>query len=85
MCALRMYDHDQQGGELIKNPTEFMTNAIKLREEIEKPCSGDHRHVVLIGGGPAKTAQVDPDKMCKPITFGLRDQTNYDRRLVRDL
>ena len=62
-------------------PTGFMTNAIKLAETLRKDCSGDHRHVVLIGGGRAKRAEVYPGELCKQIIFGLRDQMIHDGRL----
>ena len=60
MCAFGMYDYDHQGGGLVKKPTGFMTNASKLAERLERNCSGDHRHVVLIRGGRARRAQVYP-------------------------
>ena len=81
MCAFGMKDRDHQGGELVKKPTGFMTNAVKLAERLAKDCSGDHRHVVLIGGGRARRAQVYPDELCKEIIIGLKDQMYNDGRL----
>ena len=74
MCAFGMYDYDHQGGGLVKKPTGFMTNSIKLTEILEKDCSGDHRHVVLLGGGRARRAQVYPNGLCRRIIIGLRNQ-----------
>ena len=54
MCAFGMVSEDNHGEALVKKPTGFMTNAHKLAEILEKDCSGDHRHVVLIGGGRAR-------------------------------
>ena len=54
-----------------------MSNA----ENIKRDCAGDHRHVVLIGGGRAKRAEVYPGELCKQIIFGSRDQMIYDQRL----
>ena len=85
MCAFGMMDSDHQGGGLVKKATGWMTNAVKIGEELERPCSGDHRHVVLIGGGRAKRAQVYPGELCKAIIFGLRNQMVYDGRLENGL
>ena len=54
MCAFGM----QEGDDLVKKPTGFMTKAAKLAENLKKDCSGDHRHVVLICGGRAKRVEV---------------------------
>ena len=70
MCAFGMYDYDHQGGALVKKPTGFMTNAIKLAEQLNKECSGDHRHIVLLGGGRARRAQVYPNELCRQIVIG---------------
>ena len=58
-----------------------MTNASKLAERLERDCSGDHRHVVLIGGGRARRAQVYPNELCKEMIIGLRDQMVQGQRL----
>ena len=73
MCAFGMIGEDNQGKALVKKPTGFMTNAHKLAEILEKDCSSDHRHVVLIGGGRAKRAQVYPNELCTAIIYGLRN------------
>lgn len=57
-----------------------MTRAIQIAEDLEKPWGGDRRCIVLIGGGTARKAQVYPDKLCKSIMFGLRDQNDYDNK-----
>ena len=56
-------------GHLVKKPTGWMTNAPALAKELAKPCSGDHRHVVLIGGNRARRAQVYPNELCKAIIY----------------
>ena len=58
-----------EGEELVKKPTGFMTNAIKVAENLKRDCAGDHRHVVLIGGGRAKRAEVYLGELCKQIIF----------------
>ena len=73
MCAFGMTDEDSQGRALVKKPTGLMTNACKIAETLANECKGDHRHVVLIGGGRAKRAEVYPNEFCKTIIFGLRD------------
>jgi hypothetical protein len=81
MCAFGMYDYGHQGGTLVKKPTGFMTNAIKLAEQLNKECSGDHRHIVLLGGGRARRAQVYPNELCRQIVIGLRNQMILDQRI----
>ena len=61
-------------------PDQQPTNAIKLAERLERDCSGDHRHVLLLGGGRARRAQAYPDELCRQIIIGLRDQMTYDQR-----
>lgn len=85
MCAFGMNDSDHQGGGLVKKPTGFMTNAIKLAERLEQPCSGDHRHVLLLGGGRARRAQIYPDELCREIIYGLHRQMIYDGRIGHDM
>ena len=77
MCAFGM----TEGNVLVKKPTGFMTNASKIGEILQRDCSGDHRHVVLLGGRRAKRAEVYPGELCKKIIFGLRDQMIHDGRL----
>ena len=55
-----------------------MTNAIELAEQLHKECSGDHRHIVLLGGGRARRAQVYPDELCRQIVIGLRNEMILD-------
>ena len=76
-----MKDEDNNGKGFVKKPTGFMTNACKIADSLEKDCTGDHRHIVLIGGGRARRAQVYPNELCKQIIFGLRDQMIHDGRL----
>ena len=52
---------------------------------MEKDCSGDHRHIVLIGGGRARRAQVYPDELCREIIIGLRNQTVLDGRIGQNM
>jgi len=54
-----------------------------VAEELERPCSGDHRHVVFLGGGTARRAQVHPGGLGKAIISGLRNQILYDGRLEK--
>ena len=57
-----------------------MTNAREIANSLAKPCTGDHRHVVLITGR-AKRAEIYPNELCKEILIGLRDQMIKDGRL----
>lgn len=81
MCAFGIIDSDRHGGRLVKKPIGFMTNAILISQELSKPCSGDHRHVVVLGGVRARRPQVYPGELCKANIFGLSNQMLYDVRL----
>ena len=58
-----------------------MTNAIELADILQKDCSGDHRHMVLLGGGRARRAQVYPNELCRQTIAGLRNQMILDQRI----
>ena len=73
MCAFEMVDCDRQGGEFGKKPTGFMTNAFQIAGDQERPCSGDRRHVVLIGGGRARRAQVYSGELKQELSIWLND------------
>ena len=52
-----------------------------MTDILEKDCSGDHRHVVLLRGGRARRAQVYPNELCRQIITGLRNQVISDQRI----
>ena len=83
MCAFGMTGQDEQGEASVKKPTGFMTSAPLLAKQLEKPCTQDHRHIVL-SGGKAKRCEVYPDQLCKAIVYELRDQMYSDGRMSRE-
>jgi len=87
MCAFGMHDSDHQGGVSVKNANGFMTIAVTSAKESEKPCSGDHRHVVLIGGSRARRGQVYPDELCKSkrISWSGTRRRRQQRVCVQEL
>jgi hypothetical protein len=78
-----MRQEDEQGSALIKKPTGFMTNAPCLADRLSRPCTGDHRHILLMGGR-AKRAEIYPGELCREIIIGLSDQMRMDGRLSPD-
>ena len=78
MCA--MQQNDENGSMISRQSTGFMTNAPHIASALDKPCSGDHRHVVLIGEKTKRT-EVQPDELCKHILHGLQNQMRNDGRL----
>ena len=73
MCAFGMVQEDELGEGLSKKPTAFMSNCEGVLKRLNKKCSNDHRHILLVGGR-ARRAQVYPDELCREILLGLLDQ-----------
>ena len=80
MCAFGMVQEDELGEGLIKKPTAFMSNCEGVLKRLNKKCSNDHRHILLVGGR-ARRAQVYPDELCREILLGLMDQMRLDGRI----
>jgi len=74
ISAFGRHDSDHQEGGLVKKPTSFMMNANEIAEEldslIDRPCSGDHRQV-LIGGGRARKRRFLQENFMKIIYLDL--------------
>ena len=62
MCAFGMVQEDEHGPGLIKKPAAYMGNCPLLLKRLAKKCSGDHRHILLMGGR-AKRAEIYPDEL----------------------
>ena len=77
MCRFGMASVDEQGGGLVKKPTRYMTNAPLMAEELEMFCTGDHRHVQLVGGRAAKAA-IYPPQLCEAMLRGSKRQLIAD-------
>ena len=57
-----------------------MTNSGKIAKRLQKRGSGDHRHVVLVGGR-AKRAEIYPEELCREIIYSFTDQMLVDGRV----
>ena len=54
-----------------------MTNSDHIARWVRAKCTGDHRHVQLVGGR-AKACEVYPRKLCEAMLRGLKDQLVAD-------
>eukprot|EP00972_Heterocapsa_arctica_P056268 8301268-Heterocapsa_arctica.AAC.1 len=73
MCAHGMWQVDDEGPGLIKKATGFLTNIQRIADRIGVRCSGDHRHIHLMGGR-ATQAQVYPERLCRAICLGVKER-----------
>ena len=73
MCRYGMKSADESGGGRVKKPTGFLTNSSFLRDQLGKRCMGGHHHIQLLGGR-ARACQVYPDKLCRAILVGIRNE-----------
>ena len=75
MCMQGMFSQD--GTNLCKKPTKWMSNSRHILNELDVKCDGGHDHEVLLHGR-AKSAAIYPVKLCKSILRGLRGQLIHD-------
>ena len=73
MCRYGMKSSDELGSGRVKKPTGFLTNSEYLRDQLSNKCLGGHRHIQLMGG-KARACQVYPDKLCRAILKGIRQE-----------
>ena len=73
MCRYGMISTDESGGGRVKKPTGFLTNSNFLADQLSKRCMGGHRHIQLVGGR-ARACQVYPEKLCRSILRGIRNE-----------
>ena len=73
MCRYGMQSSDELGAGKVKKPTGFLTNSMMLKDCLGLKCLGGHRHIQLMGGR-ARACQVYPDKLCKYILKGIRNE-----------
>ena len=83
LCMYGMMSKDPHGEGLAKKPTKFLTNSACLAKSLSIRCSGDHRHVALIGGR-AKSCEVYPRKLCEAMVIGLKNQLKSDGLTMSD-
>ena len=77
LCMFGMSSRDHLGEGLAKKPTKFLTNSAHIARWLTVKCSGQHRHVTLIGGR-AKVCEIYPRKLCEAMLRGLSDQLTAD-------
>ena len=73
MCRYGMHSKDEQGIGMVKKPTGFLSNSEFVRTQLQNKCLGGHRHIALLGG-KARACQVYPDKLCRAMLKGIRDE-----------
>ena len=73
MCRYGMKSHDQLGEGPVKKPTGFLSSSEFVRNQLARKCLGGHRHVALLGGR-AKACQVYPDKLCRAMLTGIKQE-----------
>ena len=50
-CRFGLKGTDQIGEALVKKPTRFLTNSAAIARQLNKQCTGGHRHATTIGQG----------------------------------
>ena len=61
LCRYGMTSKDGEEVGCVNKPTGFLTKSIHLKDQLQKTCTGGHRHVKLVGGR-AKACQIYPQK-----------------------
>ena len=59
MCDFGMKSSDADGEGFVRKRKKILTNSAEFGKRVARKCTGDHRHVNLIGGR-AKRAQLYP-------------------------
>ena len=49
---------------------------------MRKDCSKDHQRIKLEGGNRTRQSEVYPERLCKEIIRGLKDQMKVDGRMT---
>ena len=84
MCQWGMTSRDPAGEvNPVRKLTRWLTNSPCLAETLEKPCSQDHSHTLLLSGRAA-AAQVYPPQLCKAIVEAFSRQLQLDSRLCME-
>ena len=74
MCCFGMVQKNKEGVEMpVRKDTWFMTNSKHIARQLERTCTGDHEHILLMDGR-AKQAEVYPEDLCKAVCRGVRLQ-----------
>ena len=50
-CPFGLWCTDAEGSTLVRKPTGWMTNSLKMAKALRRRCSGGHRHCNLFSGG----------------------------------
>ena len=70
MCDFGLTASDEYGEALVRKRTKVLTNSPEVARRIARKCTGDHRHVHLIGGR-AKRAQLYPRAFSQAVCEGI--------------
>ena len=82
-CQFGLKPKDHEGIGPARKRTGFLTNAVCIARRLDKKCPNIskhqvHRHVALVNGR-ARAAQGYPDKLCREICLGIKEQIQRDR------
>lgn len=78
MCRFGMTQENSEGKQtLVRKPTRFATNSWAIEDELDNICEGGHEHCRLLAG-QAEATQVYPDKLCKAICRGLKQDMDME-------
>ena len=73
MCDFGMTATDELGEALVRKRTKMLTNSPEVARRVARKCTGDHRHVHLVGGR-AKRAQLYPRLFSRAVCEGVAAQ-----------
>ena len=76
MCSFGLSATDGVGEGLVKKPTRVLTNMPSIASALDRRCSEDHRHVMLLSG-KAKAAAQYTNHVCSAIVQGLQVHIEY--------
>ena len=77
MCRYGMTSTGPSGTGPVLKPTRWMTNSHHLAAMLDKRCTQDHEHVMLVGGKAAGAA-IYPKPLCLAILLGVARQLRED-------
>ena len=70
MCDFGLTASDEFGEALVRKRTKMLTNSPEVARRVARKCTGDHRHVHLVGGR-AKRAQLYPRAFSRAVCEGV--------------
>ena len=82
-CCFGLTSVDKDGPGLVKKPTRFVTNCIRIRKALDRRCGGGHRHVHLMSGRAAKAAFYPPE-LCRTVVRAVAEQVREHKQKCID-